>query len=124
MSYGELQRAISRHLHGREWQTYRIPKWMAKMGAAVQNRLDPDAFIRPWMIDRADDHYPLDISGARTLLGWEPQHSLRKVLPVMLDHLKADPERWYRENKLEAPAKVRRSQRNAEAVQAAAGPGR
>src|SRR5438105_15324928 len=57
------------------------------------------------MIDIADDHYALDITRARTLLGWEPRHSLRETLPTMIAALKADPVGWYRANKLNA-AKV------------------
>jgi dTDP-D-glucose 4,6-dehydratase len=66
-----------------------------------------DPFIKPWMIDRANDHYALDITRARTLLGWEPKRSLRETLPKMIAALKADPLGWYRENKLEPPSKVR-----------------
>ena len=76
LSYDDLQRAISRQLHGEEWKTYRIPKAFAKFGAWLQDVLPgPGPFIKPWMIDLADDHYALDISRARTLLGWEPRHS-------------------------------------------------
>jgi hypothetical protein len=66
-----------------------------------------DPFIRPWMIDRANDHYALDITRARTLLGWEPKRSLRETIPKMIAALKADPVAWYRENDLEAPADLR-----------------
>ena len=59
-----------------------------------------DPFIKPWMIDLSDDHYALDISRARTLLGWEPRHSLRNTLPTMLNDLKSDPAGWYQENDL------------------------
>ena len=59
-----------------------------------------DAFIKPWMIDLADDHYALDITRAKNLLDWEPTRSLRDTLPKMIDTLKADPQRWYHENKL------------------------
>ena len=55
------------------------------------------------MIDRANDHYALDIARARNLLGWEPRHSLRETLPKMIAALKADPLGWYEENDLEAP---------------------
>ena len=76
LSYDELQRAISHQLHGKEWRTYRIPKPLAKFGAWLQNLLPGvDPFIKPWMIDLSDDHYALDISRARRLLGWEPRHS-------------------------------------------------
>lgn len=63
-----------------------------------------DPFIRPWMIDRANDHHALDITRARTLLGWEPTRSLRETIPTMIAALKADPVAWYRENGLEAPS--------------------
>jgi hypothetical protein len=56
------------------------------------------------MIDLADDHYALDVTRARTLLGWEPKHSLRVTFPTMVAALKADPAGWYRANKLEPPS--------------------
>ena len=65
-----------------------------------------ESFIKPWMIDRANDHYALDITRARTLLGWEPKRSLRETLPKMVAALKADPLGWYRENDLEFPARL------------------
>ena len=58
------------------------------------------------MIDRANDHYALDITRARTLLGWEPKRSLRGTIPKMIAALKADPIGWYRENNLELPSQL------------------
>lgn len=106
LSYDELQRAFGRLIHGEEWETRQIPKELAKAGAWFQDALPlgEEPFIKPWMIDRADDHYELDIARARTLLGWEPKRSLRKTLPTIIAALKADPPGWYRENKLEPPA--------------------
>jgi nucleoside-diphosphate-sugar epimerase len=105
LSYGELQRTFGRLIHGTEWATYRIPAALAKVGAWVQDHLPfgPEPFIKPWMIDRAGDHYELDIARARSLLGWEPRLSLRATLPVMVEELKRDPVAWYRANKLEPP---------------------
>jgi len=60
-----------------------------------------DPFIKPWMIDRADDHYEYDISRAKKLLDWTPEHRIVDVLPVMIMHLKENPEKWYKENYLE-----------------------
>lgn len=98
-SYEELQDRIGLLIHGKEWETFEIPKPLAKAGAWAQD-LVSDPFIRPWMIDRADDHYELDISRAKRLLGWEPQHNLMDTLPAMIESLKADPLAWYRKNKL------------------------
>jgi nucleoside-diphosphate-sugar epimerase len=106
LSYDELQRALGQLIHGEEWETRQIPKAVAKTGAWLQDKLSAggEAFIKPWMIDLADDHYALDISRARALLGWEPKHSLRETLPKMVAVLKADPPGWYKANKLELPA--------------------
>jgi nucleoside-diphosphate-sugar epimerase len=99
-SYKELQDKIGLLIHGEEWKTYELPAPLAKAGAWTMD-LFGDPFIKPWMIDRADDHYELDISRAEKLLGWKPAHNLIDVLPEMIRNLKADPEKWYKENKLE-----------------------
>jgi nucleoside-diphosphate-sugar epimerase len=104
MSYDDLQRTLASLIHGeRDWETVQIPKAVAKAGAWVQDKIPgvEEPFIKPWMIDLADDHYALDITRARTLLGWSPRHGLRETLPRMVAALKADPEGFYRTNKLE-----------------------
>jgi nucleoside-diphosphate-sugar epimerase len=104
LTYDELQRAFAAHLHGeRDWDTTKIPKAVAKAGAWVQDQIPgiEEPFIKPWMIDLADDHYALDISRAHQLLGWSPRHSLRETLPRMVTALKRDPDGFYRLNKLE-----------------------
>jgi nucleoside-diphosphate-sugar epimerase/uncharacterized membrane protein len=101
MSYEELQHTIGRLLCGEEWRTWEIPKALAKAGAWVQDEvLGEESFIRPWMVDMADDHYALDISRAQQLLGWQPKHSLRTSLPHMIGALKADPVAWFKTNRL------------------------
>lgn len=98
MSYEELQDLIGQELHGQEWPTFRIPKTVAKAGAWVKDKLageNDETFIKPWMVDLADAHYPVDPSRARQLLGWEPRRRLRTTLPEMLRRLKQDPNSWY-----------------------------
>jgi nucleoside-diphosphate-sugar epimerase len=75
LSYDELQREFGRLIHGEEWETKQIPKALAKTGAWLQDKMPfgEEPFIRPWMIDLADDHFALDITRARQLLGWEPK---------------------------------------------------
>jgi nucleoside-diphosphate-sugar epimerase len=108
LSYDELQHTFARLLHGEEWETVEVPGALAplaKAGAWLLGKLPgADPFIRPWMIDRANDHYALDITRARTLLGWEPTRSLRETIPKMIAALKGDPAAWYRENDLEPPS--------------------
>lgn len=104
LSYAELQERIGELIHGEAWPTIRIPKPVAKAGAWVKDKLSSeDAFIKPWMIDLSDAHYPVDVSRARYRLGWEPRHDLRSTLSEMIARLKQDPRRWYETNKLPVP---------------------
>lgn len=100
-SFAELQDEIGSALHGEKWRTWKIPQKLARLGATLEDKVfDEDPFIKPWMVDISSDHYEIDNSRARKLLGWKPKHSLRKTLPKMLAALRADPEGWYRTNKL------------------------
>lgn len=98
LSYNTLQQEIASHLGQPSFRTFRIPKWIAKMGSALECALPFKAppFIRPWMIDFADDHYELSIEKAKHYLGWHPKKNLRSTLPLMIQHLKNDPKKWYK----------------------------
>ena len=100
-SYGELQNRIGELLHGREWATTNIPAWFAKAGAWAKEKT-VGSFIKPFMVDMASDHYALDISRARQMIGWEPKHKLLDVLPTICQNLKDDPAGWYKANDLES----------------------
>ena len=105
-SYADLQYEIGRLIHGEEWATQEIPKLLAKTGAWLEQVALPkedEPFIKPWMIELADDHYELDIDRARAALNWEPWHRLIATLPNIIEALKEDPQGWYQANKLDAP---------------------
>ena len=104
-SYDQLQRMMQRLIHGKEWKTWSIPKPIAKIGAWIQDHLPfmKKGFIKPWMIEIADDHYELDISRAKKVLGWQPKYRVDQVIPKWVKELKSDPVEWYDENKLKAP---------------------
>lgn len=113
LSYDELQHTLTRLIHDEDWsETLEIPialAPLAKLGTWVLNRLPGrDIFLRPWMIDRANDHYALDLTKAREILGWEPTRTLRQTMPVMVGALRADPLGWYRENELDPSRSMRR----------------
>ncbi|WP_233355973.1 vitamin K epoxide reductase family protein [Henriciella aquimarina] len=114
LSYGELQQEIASLIHGEPgWRTFTLPKPVASLGAWLESKSEPvvpddidqgeKPFIRPFMVDMADDHYELNIERARRLLGWEPQHRIRDVLPEMVANLKADPAGWYEANGIGPP---------------------
>lgn len=106
-SYAELQDRIGELIWGAEWPTIRIPAGVAEVGAWLQDRIPgKDPFIKPFMIDLADDHYGLDISRARDLLGWSPRHRLMDTLPTIIGHLLDDPEEWYRANGTDVPGAI------------------
>jgi len=104
-SYDQLQRMMQRQIHSNEWKTWSIPKPIAKIGAYILAHLPfvKKGFIQPWMIDIADDHYELDISRAKKILGWQPKHRLDQVIPLWVKEVKTDPVEWYDENKLRVP---------------------
>lgn len=108
LTYSELQHTFGRLIHGEDWETTQIPKALAKTGAWFQDHTPfvEEPFIKPWMIDYADDHYALDISRAEQLLDWSPKRSLRSTIPKMIAALLADPIKFYRENKLELPSEL------------------
>ena len=105
MSYAELQDQLGELIHGKEWPTIRIPKVIAKAGAWAQEKIagDEETFIKPWMVDLADAHYPVAIGHAGERLGWNPTHRLRDTLPEMISRLKENPRKWYEINGLPWP---------------------
>lgn len=107
MSYQELQSRLGKLIYGHEWPTIRIPKPVAKAGAWVKTKLsDEEQFIRPWMIDLADDDYSVAITRAQSRLGWRPQHRLRDSLEGFVTSLKRDPLKWFKSNGLPPPAQL------------------
>jgi nucleoside-diphosphate-sugar epimerase len=109
LSYDELQHTFSRLIHGESWETHNVPAPIAKTGAWLQDLIPgQDPFIKPWMINRANDHYALDITRAHDMLDWTPKRSLSETLPKMVAALKADPIDWYREQGLEPTASMKK----------------
>lgn len=102
MTYQELQDEIGTLLHGKEWPTIRVPAPLAKAEAWLKEKWagPEDSFIKPWMIDLADAHYPVSIGRAHRLLTWDPKRRLRNTLPLMIGRLFQDPKGWYQENEL------------------------
>lgn len=114
MTYRELQTEFGRLIHGsKKWPMIWIPKPVAKLGAWVQNHTPfmQKPFIKPWMVDLADDNYQFTMDRAKEVLGWTPKHSLRKTLAKLVENLKADPIAWYKRHKIPLSSYVKRHAR-------------
>jgi len=114
VSYGELQSLIAREVHGEaDWETLTLPKPLAAAGSWLEVKSEPvvpddfdqgeKPFIRPFMVEMADDHYELDTTLARHLLGWTPTHDIRSAISRMVTNLKKDPAAWYAKNGITPP---------------------
>ncbi len=103
ITYRELQTEFGRLIHGsKKWPMWWVPKPIAKLGAWVQNHTPfmTKPFIKPWMVDLADDNYQFSMERAKEVLGWTPKRSLRKTLPKLVENMKADPIAWYKRHKI------------------------
>ena len=54
-----------------------------------------DPFVKPWMVDRADDHYALDVSRASKEFGWRAEMPLEEGLKRTIE--------WYQHSRSSAP---------------------
>ncbi|MCC5831573.1 MAG: NAD(P)-dependent oxidoreductase [Chlamydiales bacterium] len=111
ITYRELQTEFGRLIHGsKKWPMWWIPKPIAKFGAWVQNNTPfmTKPFIKPWMVDLADDNYQFSMDRAKEVLGWSPKRILRKTLPKLVENMKADPIAWYKRHKIPIPHSVKK----------------
>jgi len=114
IGYDALQDQLGRLMHGdTDWPTRRVPKTLAATGAWMQRAMEPlvpDAidggrapFVRPFMVQMADDHYALDTGAAEKALGWKPAHRLRDELPGMVREMQDEPIAWYQRHGVAMP---------------------
>ncbi len=109
ISYYDLQQQIAQLLYGKEWPMVRIPKWFAKFGAWAQGLAPgPAPFIKPWMVDLADDNYEVSMNKSRQVIGWAPKRQLRNILPTIIQNMRADPVAWYKRHNIPLSSFVKR----------------
>jgi nucleoside-diphosphate-sugar epimerase len=121
MSYEEMQKEIGMLIHGTDWKTFSVPKPIAKLGAMVEMEIPfvEKPFVKPWMVDHADDNYDISIDKAKAVLGWSPKRHMVDTIPKMIAKLKADPIGFYKINDLKAPSWLKDKQPEAVAAPAA-----
>lgn len=109
VSYRDLQTRFAQLIWNKKWPMIWIPKIVAKLGSWVQNHTPfmHKPFIKPWMVDLADDNYEVSMEKAKQNLQWEPKRSLRQTLPAMVEDMKKDPVAWYKRHGIPLPHKLK-----------------
>lgn len=102
LTYRSFHERVGRILHQKKLLLIEIPKWLAKFGAALMvfvcGLMGKRRFVRPWMIDFADEHFEFDIRYSQQELGWQPHRQIQADLPRMLKKLKEEPEIYFEKN--------------------------
>jgi len=102
ITYRDVQNTASRELLGHDLSVRRVPKFFARQGARVMDRFaawrGDRAFIQPWMIDYAGEHFELDTAKTVEDLGWKPQHDMRQELPEIVARARDHTDEWRARN--------------------------
>jgi nucleoside-diphosphate-sugar epimerase len=102
VTYRKVQDVAARTIHGAGGGIRRVPKFVARQGARMMGGLaqlkGDRAFIQPWMIDYAGEHFELDTDATRAELGWSPRHDMHAELPDICARARDNPEEWRRRN--------------------------
>lgn len=97
-TYQEIQRLATEAFTGRRKRLFRVPKPLARTGAAVLSGLKAEPFVQPWMVDFAGEHFEFDTTRIREELGFVAEGHLLERLPGMVERAKRDPEAWKSRN--------------------------
>ena len=102
ITYRELHARSCSALLGRAIPLIQLPTEWAKLGATLLEQVarirKREQFIRPWMIDRAADHYSLDLTRSRTRLGWVPKRAIQTDLDGILGRVLRERQQWLKLN--------------------------
>jgi dihydroflavonol-4-reductase len=94
VTYRTIQETASEIFHGTKGKVIRVPRFLAKAGAAVLDLFGVDDFIKPWMIKFAGEHFELDLSSTREVLNWTPNHDIHRELAPMIRRAHEHPDHW------------------------------
>ena len=97
VSYHHIAKTTTSLLH-QSFLLVTVPKFVALIGAFFLYLIEKNGFLKPWMIQYADEHYEMDVSKAKQLIGWKPFRSLKSCLPSMLEIARDRPQDWLRAN--------------------------
>ncbi len=104
VTYAFIHRVASMHLLGSSRPIFRVPRVVARAGAAALGRFSQwrghRRFVMPWMVSFAGEHFEFNINDTRRTLGWVPQHDLARELEAICDRARSSPDEWLRRNEV------------------------
>lgn len=94
MTYAAIHGSARTAFGHEDAQLRRVPRLMAKAGAAVFRATGAERFVRPWMIDYAGEHFELDVSRAHRDLDWKAEHAISEQLAGICHRAREHPDKW------------------------------
>ena len=105
VSHRELFDLANLNYHGLRVRPILMPAPLARLGVwgrdLIGRLLGDRPFERPWMARLIDRDLAVDASRTQARIGFSPRERLliRRRIPFMIEHLKADPMEWHRRNR-------------------------
>lgn len=102
ITYREIHARACTAFGGKATQLIQISPELARLGAHVTQLIartrGKPAFIRPWMVAFAGEHFSFDLTRSRTRLGWVPRHSIQRDLDGILNQAVHNRDQWLKIN--------------------------
>jgi nucleoside-diphosphate-sugar epimerase len=106
VSHNELFRTATRYYYGHDVRSFRVPKFLVRMGFYVLSLsgwlIGKEMLEKPWMAEYIDKKLAIDASATYTALGWKPTpryHILRRLLFVT-EKMTSQPKDWVYRNEI------------------------
>lgn len=106
VSHNELFKTATRYFYGHDVKSFRIPKFLARMGFYVLSfsgwLIGKEMLEKPWMAEYIDKKLAIDASATYAALGWKPTpryHILRRLL-FLTEKMTSQPKDWIYRNEI------------------------
>jgi nucleoside-diphosphate-sugar epimerase len=106
VSHNELFKTATRYYYGHDVKSFKMPKFLARMGFFVLSFLGwligKETLEKPWMAEYIDKNLAIDASATYSALGWKPTpryHILRRLL-FLTEKMISQPRDWIYRNEI------------------------
>ncbi len=104
MSYREIHARACTAFQGKAIPLIQLPTEIATIGAWIMDLfgriIKKPAFIKPWMIKFAGQHFSFDLTWSRTRLGWIPKKSIQQDFNGLMLRAIRERDHWVKINAL------------------------